>query len=91
MSYYFVYESIPIRILRLKAAGLIDLFESRYVPYARKCLDDTSTGKEKSRRLSVAHFSSAFVILGAGCGLALLAFIVEHIRLMIYCHRPSRI
>ena len=68
------------RILRLKEAGLIDKWASKYVPKDTKC--STPNRKEKQephKRLSLSHLSGAFAVLIIGYSFAFLVFLVENV------------
>ena len=59
----------------MKAAGLIDHWETWSVPQPRKCMEINR--QDDKRPLSLVHLSSAFVILIAGCVLSIMAFVFE--------------
>ena len=63
------------RILQLKSAGLINLWETWYIPTVRKCTEINN--KRKKNRLSLNHLSGAFLILAIGSVCSLVAFLVE--------------
>ena len=80
-----IYRSLSIkiyylqRILRTREAGLVDLWESWYIPNSDKCTKIYNRDKTP-QRLTLSHISGAFILLGVGCVMSLLGFLVEHIR-----------
>ena len=74
-------------IQRMKAAGLINHWETWSVPQPRKCMDiNRQDGK---RPLSLVHLSSAFVILVAGCVVSFITFVFEIMSTFcIFAKRP---
>ena len=65
------------RIMQLKAAGLLDLWEKHYQASPRKCLEFNQEKKES--RLSIANLSSAFVVLFIGYALSIFILLIEKI------------
>ena len=72
-----------IRMLRLHQAGLFERWRANHHvsnPARQHCLElDSGRRDGKLKRLSLANLSSVFVILGIGCGMSLLVFLLERL------------
>ena len=67
------------RILRFAQAGLYDFWEDWHSPWPRKCMEINKKRKTASR-LSLAHLSSAFLLLCIGYGISLVVFVWEKVK-----------
>ena len=80
--YHWTTFRILYRILRLKDTGIYAFWTSWHVPMPKECMEINKKQKA-SPRLSFAHLSSAFLILGVGYSAALIVFAFEKISFFI--------
>ena len=62
--------------LRLNAAGVGDFYRKKYFPPTPKCRTDTPPETE-AHSLNLFELGSAFLILGIGLSISILAFLME--------------
>jgi len=60
----------------VNAAGIIDLYKKKYFPSTKQCRTDIPP-ETKTQSLTLVEFGAAFMILGVGLTLSLLAFLTE--------------
>ncbi len=66
-----------ISLLRAKNAGLTDLWQKWSLPNIDKCKLDKNKDEGKVKPITLVELSSAFLVLGVGLLLSVLAFLIE--------------
>lgn len=66
----------------MEALGIAPYWRAKYLFEAKEC--NKPTNSLRLRPLSIIEFASTFILLGVGCTLGFLAFVIELITSMIY-------
>lgn len=59
--------------------GILDIWKKKHVPSMDRCKLKNQDRDRKPAPITVAHLSSAFVVLGIGYALGIFSFLVEMI------------
>ncbi|KAI9553612.1 hypothetical protein GHT06_021534 [Daphnia sinensis] len=79
-------------IMKMREAGLLDLWNKNFQPDTRKCLLNEKTSKIKTRidkQLELGNLIGSFVVLAIGFFVSLMIFVSEVIIFYRYSHRAT--
>lgn len=81
------------RLIELNAFGLIEYWMKFHVASPRQCLDTITRHNKQSAnpRLSLKNLTGAFVILGFGCMISFLVFVIERLKFTYQRYRNKSV
>lgn len=89
-NFYYIRYNYFFSLWRTIEAGLYDFWKKIHTPSMEKCnLNKYQGNKGKPKAIRFIELSNAFLILGVGVGLSILAFLAERIA-SIYAGKNKR-